>query len=54
MNCEELILKQLDSLFWLIEEDQSIINENMQESLERVHYCFSFNKNKYYDISRGV
>ena len=46
---QELLLSQIKNLFLLDEQSEpSILDENLQESLDRAAICFSLSTNKYY------
>lgn len=45
---ESLLIRQLDNMFGLCEEDKIIIKEAMEGGVKRLERCFAKNPNKYY------
>jgi hypothetical protein len=48
-----MLKKQLSSFYFLSNEEELILSENLENTLERVKLNFSYNKNKYFINEKG-
>lgn len=54
LHIEKLLIKQLDNLFILEQEEIDLILKTFSIVLKRCEYCFSYSKNKYYSKDGNV